>query len=224
MISSEMYKKSIFINCPFDKNYKAIFHAIIFMALDCGYMPRCAFEADNGTENRLKKIIALIKNCCLGIHDISRTELDKSNRLPRFNMPFELGLFFGARYYGQKEHRFKNCLILDSKNFRFQKFISDIAGHDIKIHGNAYQKAISAVREWLLPQTEKNVFLPSSKSITVRYNVFHQQRLPEVCKQLQLPAPDKLSFIEYRKLATYWIKDNPPHPYLHHLANEKYEQ
>jgi len=217
MNAVKTYKKSIFINCPFDTNYKTIFHAIIFVVLDCGYMPRCAFEVDDSSENRLKKIIALIKNCRLGIHDISRTELDKGNNLPRFNMPFELGLFFGAKYYGEKKHRFKNCLILDNKNFRFQQFISDIAGHDIKIHGNAYQKAINGVREWLLHQTEKNILLPGSKNITDRYDIFYQQRLPKICRQLQLPSPVKMPFIEYRKLAAYWIKENSPlsSHYLH---------
>ena len=41
---------------------------------------------------RLLKILCIIGECRLGIHDISRTELDAASGLPRFNMPLELGL------------------------------------------------------------------------------------------------------------------------------------
>jgi hypothetical protein len=34
----------------------------------------------------------IISGCKYSIHDLSRTELDKTTRLPRFNMPLELGL------------------------------------------------------------------------------------------------------------------------------------
>jgi len=46
------------------------------------------------------KLYGLIEACRYGIHDLSRTELDKSHQLPRFNMPLELGIFLGARRYG----------------------------------------------------------------------------------------------------------------------------
>jgi len=58
-------------------------------------MPRCALEVQDSSENRLKKILRIIGECQFAIHDISRTDLDKKHQLPRFNMPFELGLFMG---------------------------------------------------------------------------------------------------------------------------------
>jgi hypothetical protein len=93
-------KIPVFINCPFDGDYLPFFHATIFTVYRCGFTPRCALEVIDGGGTRIAKIEKLIEECPFGIHDISRTELDATNRLPRFNMPLELGLFLGARRYG----------------------------------------------------------------------------------------------------------------------------
>ena len=45
---------------------------------------------------RVDKIYDLISESNYGIHDISRVTLDHVHRLPRFNMPLELGLWLGA--------------------------------------------------------------------------------------------------------------------------------
>lgn len=87
------YDLSVFINCPFDAKYRSLFQAAIFAVFDCGYVPRCALEVYDSGQVRIDKIVGLIKRCRFGIHDISRTELDRKSRLPRFNMPLELGIF-----------------------------------------------------------------------------------------------------------------------------------
>src|ERR1700728_859684 len=136
MAVAPSYNKNVFLNCPFDKQYKPIFHAIVFAIFDCGYMPRCALEIQDSSEARLKRILKIIEECQFAIHDISCTTLDKKNKLPRFNMPFELGLFIGAKHFGNQQHQTKNCLILEKKPYDFQKFISDMASNDIKAHKN----------------------------------------------------------------------------------------
>jgi hypothetical protein len=98
------YDDSVFVNCPFDSEYEPIFHAIVFSIHDCGYVARCALEADDSGDVRIEKILAIIDQCKLGIHDISRTELNEHS-LPRFNMPLELGLFLGASRFGQGKTR-----------------------------------------------------------------------------------------------------------------------
>jgi hypothetical protein len=109
----------------------------VFTVSVCGFVPRCSLEHDDASQVRLEKIYRLIGSSSFGIHDISRTELDGENHLPRFNMPLELGFFLGAKQFGAGRHRSKRCLILDRDRYRFQKFISDIAGQDIKAHGNS---------------------------------------------------------------------------------------
>ena len=126
----------VFINCPFDDHYKDLLEAIIFVVLDCGFTPRCALEIDDGSQIRIEKIFNIISECRFGIHDISKTELEATNNLPRFNMPLELGMFLGAKRYGAGEHAKKVCLILDREKYRYQKFISDIA-EPASLHGRA---------------------------------------------------------------------------------------
>ena len=96
------YEDSVFINCPFDSQYRAIFYALVFAVHDCGYVARCALEVDDSGLVRIQKIEQIIADCRFGIHDISRVEPDPQTQLPRFNMPLELGLFLGARRYGNK--------------------------------------------------------------------------------------------------------------------------
>ncbi|HET7464833.1 MAG TPA: hypothetical protein VFJ82_26555, partial [Longimicrobium sp.] len=84
------YDYSVFVNCPFDAEYLPIFRAVFFAVHDCGYLARCALEADDSGEVRIAKINQIIRECRHGIHDISRTELDDRENLPRFNMPLEL--------------------------------------------------------------------------------------------------------------------------------------
>ena len=47
---------NIFINCPYDKHYQALFDAIVFAVHACGLRARCAKEADNGADTRINKI------------------------------------------------------------------------------------------------------------------------------------------------------------------------
>lgn len=88
------YAASVFINCPFDPGYRPMLFAATFAILDCGYQPRCAQEEEDGGDVRVEKIKRMIEDCKFGLHDISETALG-GNGLPRFNMPFELGLFLG---------------------------------------------------------------------------------------------------------------------------------
>lgn len=129
------YEHCVFVNCPLDETYRPIFESIVFAIHSCGYVARCALEVDDGSEVRIEKIAKIIAECRFGVHDISRTEPDSETGLPRFNMPLELGMFLGAKRYGRAKQKQKTCLILDLDRYRFQKFISDIAGQDIAAHG-----------------------------------------------------------------------------------------
>ncbi len=143
------YHDNVFINCPFDPKYKTIFNAIVFAVYDAGFYPRCAFEIGDAAENRLQGIVRIIKECRYGIHDISRTQRDRRSQLPRFNMPLELGIFLGCKYFGGRHHGSKSCLVMDTEPFRYQKFISDIAGQDVSAHDDDPKKAVTVVRDWL---------------------------------------------------------------------------
>jgi hypothetical protein len=200
------YADSVFINCPFDPEYRPIFHALVFAVHDCGYFARCALEVDDSGLVRIQKIEQIIGDCRFGIHDICRVEPDPQSKLPRFNMPLELGLFLGAKRYGNKRQTTKSCKILDVDSYRFQKFCSDIAGQDISPHHGNAEEAIKVVRNWL-GKTRRNVLIPSGSKLVERYRKF-QNDLPMLCQSLQLTVAE-LTFIDFQNIVVEWLRANP---------------
>ena len=181
--------------------------ALVFAVHECGLVARSAEESEDGAEVRVEKLFRIISQCRFGIHDLSRTTLDTEYRLPRFNMPLELGLFLGARRYGTDTQRRKICLILERERYRFQRFCSDIAGQDIRAHGNDVDKALAAVRHWLQTHLPSSARLPGPAAISSRYIEFHRQ-LPFMCATERL-RPSELSFLDYRHLVEAWLATNP---------------
>lgn len=202
------YKDRVFINCPFDRQYEPLLKAIVFAVFDCGFVPRCALEESDSAVIRVEKLYRLIKSAQYAIHDISRTEIKSKNDLPRFNMSFELGVFLGAKKYGDTEQRKKKCLILDKHRHRYQKFISDISGQDIKEHKNDARKAVKAVRNWLNGYHHHSQPLPGAEAIWNRYEVF-QSELPQMCLALQL-KPRALTYKDYVALVVEWLAQTAP--------------
>jgi hypothetical protein len=196
----------VFINCPFDPQYQSLFEAIVFAVSVCGFRPRCALESEDGSQIRIEKILNIISDCRFGIHDISETELDETNQLPRFNMPLELGMFLGAKRFGQGEQKGKICLILDREKYRYQKFISDIAGQDIRAHGDDPKTAISIVRNWLRSALPA-ISVPGGEAIGARYDLFRKE-LPSLCQTLQV-STDEWTFIDYTWIVKGWLDQNP---------------
>jgi hypothetical protein len=171
------YEDSIFINCPFDKDYDPFLKCIIYTVYRCGFVPRSAMEEDDSSDSRLDKIVRLIKICKFGIHDISRTQLDPLTNLPRFNMPFELGVFWGMKKNGNKLQQSKVALIFEYEKYSYQKYLSDINGVDIKAHDNTADKMIRHIRNWLYTSTGRDS-IPSINRIVKDYTDFSAQILP----------------------------------------------
>ncbi len=201
------YEKSVFLNVPFDRRYEPLLRALVFTIHDCGFVARCAREVDNSGQVRVEKIFDLIAQSKLGIHDISRTTLDSTNRLPRFNMPLELGVFLGAVRFGVGRQKKKLCLVLDREPFRYQKYCSDISGQDIRAHDTRVDGLIKSVRDWLSSHLiGRNIQVPGHAALFARYTAFRRQ-LPAQCAELQLD-PVELLFNEYRTLVAGWLLAN----------------
>lgn len=200
------YDKSVFINCPFDDGYRPMFHAIVFTVFDCGFVARCAQEIDDSSQVRIDKIKSIISNCQYGIHDLLRTEADAVTGLPRFNMPLELGLFLGAKMFGSRHQKAKVCLILDSDRFRYQQFVSDIAGQDIRSHKGRPEDAITAVRNWLKTASSGGRPIPGGAEIGTRYARFRAE-LPTICAAARV-REDELTFNEFAETVSQWLRKN----------------
>jgi DNA-binding response OmpR family regulator len=177
-----------------------MFEAIIFSLLACGMIPRCSLDADDGGEIRLEKIVGIIRTCGLGIHDISRTEPEPLTGLPRFNMPFELGLFLGCtRFSNTKETA--ACLIFDREPHRFQTFLSDISGQDIHYHAGDPRVAIAEIRRWLRANVTRD--LPGGAAIWNSYLQFRND-LPAICRTLRL-HPNEATFADLVAITRVWL-------------------
>jgi hypothetical protein len=203
------YERNIFINCPFDDEYTPIFEAIIFTIQACGFRPFCARSRLNSSDVRLHKILDLIASCRFSIHDLSRTELDRVSTLPRFNMPLELGIDLGCRAYGAGQSG-KSFLIFDRDRYRFQAYVSDIAGQDIADHGNDPNTAIARVRDWLRTETARTD-IPGAKALQSRYVNF-RMALPAICDRFELDI-STLTFADFRSAVGLWLMPTvaPPH-------------
>ena len=103
------YNDSVFINCPFDLEYKPLFNAVVFTVFDCGFLARCTLEEEDASQVSIEKIYNIISSCKYSIHDISRTEINPETELPRFNMPLELGIFLGTKKFGADKQLKKKC-------------------------------------------------------------------------------------------------------------------
>ncbi|WP_194362392.1 hypothetical protein [Alienimonas chondri] len=190
------------MNCPFDADYDPLFEAILFCVFDCGFRPRCALEAVDSAAIRVEKILDLIGECRFGLHDISRTEPNAAG-LPRFNMPLELGMFLSARRFGPKKQREKVALILDVDPYRYQQFLSDLAGQDIAAHGGDPRRAVTVVRNWLRAQDTSRP-VPGGKKIWERFELFQRDRGP-LLDDLQI-QPDEVSYADRVHLIEYWLE------------------
>jgi hypothetical protein len=174
----QSYDKSVFINCPIDNKYKPLFYASVFTVIRCGFNPRCAEEESDSSDVRLNKIYHMISECKFGIHDLSMTNIDRKTHFPRFNMPFELGLFLAAKHFGEEHHN-KICLVFENKDHSYEKYISDIKGQDISSHSNKTKIIITKIRNWLKTNS-KNIFIPGGATIWHDYRQF-ERRLPSMC-------------------------------------------
>jgi len=199
-MSTPTYNDSVFINCPFDEDYKPILRAIVFAIYRCGFFPQTALDEDDGTDLRLFKIIRKMNGCRYGIHDLSRIELNAAD-FPRFNMPFELGIFFGAKYFGDSKQKWKNALILEREKYAYQQYISDLSGVDTKAHNNEPAIALKRVHSWLNTASHRKT-IPGEKALLTHFEKF-EQTLPGLATELGYSL-DTLPFLNLLDIAQEW--------------------
>jgi hypothetical protein len=133
-------------------------------------------------------------------------DLDPKTNLPRFNMPFEIGLFFAAKAFGSNQQKNKIALILDSGDYRYRESLSDISGQDISSHGGDAQKAIRKVRDWLDTCRAGGTPLPGGSHIVKQYRNFNKE-LRSTLKKAKLDA-DELTYPNLCRSMELWLKEN----------------
>jgi hypothetical protein len=201
------FETNVFINCPFDEKYFPLLRPLLFTVIYLKLKPRIALESMDSGQLRLDKIVSLIKDSKFSIHDLSRSEALAPGELYRLNMPFELGIDFGCRFFGASPHNEKRALILEAKEHRYKASISDLAGADIACHKDEPYKVIGEVRAWL-----KNVCLEKAAApakISSAFTDFMAQNYDALIAEgfsprdiEELPVPELVNYMETWVLKT----------------------
>jgi hypothetical protein len=135
----------VFLNIPYDEKFERLFLAYIAGISALGLVPHATLEIPDSSR-RLDKILKLERECEYSVHDLSRVQLSrKKPRVPRFNMPFELGLCVAdAKRSGTKK---PNWFVFEAVEQRIEKSLSDLKGTDPKIHGGRIEGVFGELRD-----------------------------------------------------------------------------
>lgn len=118
-------------------------------------------------------------------------------------MPFELGLYIEAMRFATSSNPGRQCLVMDRERYRYQKFLSDIAGQDIVEHRNRINSIVQHVRDFLRSCTEKHS-IPAGLEILKDYRAFGHE-LPDLCRKRRLEARS-LDYTDLNYLVLSWLE------------------
>ncbi len=198
------FENNVFINCPFDDGYRPLLKALVFTLKYLDLVPHIS-ETTSSSNIRINQIKKFIRNCKYGIHDISRNKAMSEGELPRFNMPYELGLDIGAAEFGRSILKTKKILILDTERYHYQKVISDISGQDISAHNNEPQILVSKVRNWLSSNASE-IVLPSANEIWIAYNQFTDDLISTLSPTYSAQDLNEMQISDYIKFSNDWVR------------------
>jgi hypothetical protein len=96
----------------------------------------------------------------------------------------------------------KKTLIFDREKFRYQAFISDIAGQDIHAHGGEVVTLIDQVASWLREEA-RDPKVPGGRAIAAEFSRFiGELAVIAATKRLEV---SELRFPDFRDIAAGWI-------------------
>jgi len=162
-----------FVNCRFDEGAEH-FHLISFTLIALRIKAVCADSVDDGSD-RLTRIVHRLRECELSIHDLSVDGLSDGDTVARFNMPLELGIAIGRRYYEPTEqdtlaHRY---FVLTREPHIHDRLASDLSGLDPYHHNDEPRLIVDATRNIIVKLKESERYrYPGTDEILSAYEDF----------------------------------------------------
>jgi len=104
---------SVFINVPFDPSYEPILVTLVGTLVFLGKEPHCVLEVREKGDGRLKRMVNLMRQCRLSMHDLSRVGTPV-----RFNMTYELGLASAVQLGSRYKYK---IFVLEAKDLRLDE-------------------------------------------------------------------------------------------------------
>jgi hypothetical protein len=141
-----------------------------------GRTPRCAREVQETGRVRMDRITELIRGSVYSISDLSRLT-GGTKREPRLNMAFETGIIYGLSHSTPSKYQW---FLLESQKHRLNRTLSDLNGHDPKIHADRPDRVIRIVIDWFRPITA-GYRLPSPLQVVGVYKEL-LSRLPRLSR------------------------------------------
>ena len=175
---------NVFVNAPFDPAYDPLLEAMVFMIHAAGFRARCALEENDSGDIRLDKLVRLIDESPRSIHDLSRTKpvSQQASALPRFNMPYELGLCMGARRFSTS-HRYDKIKIMVSEPYKLPEYLSDLGGNDPDAHHEDPHRVLMIVRDFL-QGSRRGKPLPGRTALVAAFDRF-RRAIPRIAEAIE---------------------------------------
>jgi hypothetical protein len=167
--------KSVFINCPFDREFAPLFDAIVFATVCCGFLPRSALESGTVAEPRMERITRAVFASKYSIHDLSRCKGEGDQHLARFNMPLELGIAMALRYAQTRKTHKHDWLLLVPRGHVYARFISDLAGFDPFAYDGTVTSLAPKVMAWLAT-TPDAIRTPNAQDLLAALPAFIERK------------------------------------------------
>lgn len=168
---------SVFINCPYDKDYARLFDAIFFATVCCELVPRSALESGTTAEPRMDRIVKALFDSCYSIHDLSRSRGEGPQGFARFNMPLELGMAMARRYMTRRWEHQHDWLLLVPADHQYLKFASDLAAFDPTVHDGSVATIIPGVMSWLSSRKiEPDIAHPTPRDVLAAFPAFEERK------------------------------------------------
>jgi hypothetical protein len=168
--------QSVFLNIPYDDQFEELYLAYIVGLTQLGLHINATLAVPN--QGRLDRIVGLIEESDVSIHDLSRIEL--SSGIPRFNMPLELGLALYRSHTTKGRHR---VFVFEKKAYRMLRSMSDINGIDPQIH-NGRPKGVMVGLRNIFHQPQRTTTVPE---MIASYRAV-KRRLPELRQNAGIPS------------------------------------
>jgi hypothetical protein len=145
---------SVFLNCPYDAEYRPLRDGAVWATIGCGFIPRSSVESGTAAVPRIDRITRAIFESKYSIHDLSRCKGEGDANLARFNMPLELGIAMARRALGRRPAERHDWLVMVPAGHQYGRFISDLSGFDPVEYDGTERGLVVAVMGWLATRVD----------------------------------------------------------------------
>jgi len=134
--------RSVYLNVPLDAAGEPLMIAYIAALSALGLTPRSSIEVPVGGQSRLVRVLSLIGSCRYAFHDISRMA-GTAGSSPG-NAVLELGMSQAQEKSGH------TLFVFDEKPYRVFRYLSDLSGVDVLVHGGTPDGVLREVANAML--------------------------------------------------------------------------